>query len=64
MCFAYNNFICSYMFDGEKCTFIWKKINTVVREKFMVGNIHQKKIGKFFCVSRLQTIINCYIYLW
>ena len=32
---------------------------TVVREKLVVGNIHEKKFrGKKFCLSRLQTIIN------
>ena len=38
---------------------------TVVWEKLMVGNIHEKKsVAKNFHLSRLQTIINCSISLW
>ena len=38
---------------------------TVVWEKLVVGNIHEKKsVVKYFRPSRLQTIINCSIYLW
>ena len=38
---------------------------TVVWEKLVVGNIHEKKFrGKKFRLSRLQTIINYSISLW
>ena len=38
---------------------------TVVWEKLVVGNIHEKKFcGKNFRLSRLQTIINYCISAW
>ena len=38
---------------------------TVVWEKLVVGNIHEKKSKvKNFHLSRLQTIINCSVSLW
>ena len=40
-------------------------IITVVWEKLVVGNIHEKKFrSKKFRLSRLQTIINYSISLW
>ena len=51
---------------GYKCTLqSLFYLCTVVCEKLVVGNIHEKKsVVKNFRLSRLQTIINCSISLW